>query len=59
MIKIGNLIQRTIALVDLTNNRYFKRYELLFRKLNVWNFELRILNFARKDFYQYEVFLQA
>ena len=39
MIKIGNLILRTMALVDLTNSRYFKRYELLFRKLNMWNFE--------------------
>ena len=41
MIKIGDLILRTMALVDLTNSRYFKRYELLFRKLNIWNFELR------------------
>ena len=39
MIKIGNLIIRTMALVDLTNSRYFKRYEFLFRKLNMWNFE--------------------
>ena len=39
MIKIGNLILRTMALVDLTNSRYFKSYELLFRKLNMWNFE--------------------
>ena len=38
MIKIENLILRT-ALVDLINSRYFKRYELLFRKLNMWNFE--------------------
>ena len=40
MIKIGNLILRTMALlVDLTNSRYSKIYELLFRKLNIWNFE--------------------
>ena len=39
MIKIGNLILGTMALVDLTNSRYFKIYELLFRKLNMWNFE--------------------
>ena len=39
MIKIGNLILRTMALVDLTNSRYFQIYELLFRKLNTWNFE--------------------
>ena len=40
MIKIGNLILRTVALVDLTNSRYFERNELLFRKLNMWNFVL-------------------
>ena len=39
MIKIGNLILRTMASVELTNSRYFKRYELLFRKLIMWNFE--------------------
>ena len=39
IIKIENVILRTMALVDLTNFRYFKRYELLFRKLNMWNFE--------------------
>ena len=40
MIKIGNLILKTMALVDFTNSRYFERYGLLFRKSNMWNFEL-------------------
>ena len=40
MIKIGNLILRTLALVELTDSRYFERDVLLFRKFNMWNFEL-------------------
>ena len=45
MIKIGNLILSTMALVDSTNSRYFERYGLLFRKLNMWNIEhFKILN---------------
>ena len=54
MIKIGNLILRTMALVYLTNSRYFKRYELLFGKLNMWNFKhngiLNTWNFEHLEF---------
>ena len=48
MIKIVNLILRTMALVDLTNSRYFKRYKLLFRKLNTW--KMNIWNFEHLGF---------
>ena len=41
MIKIGNLILRTLALVELTNSRYFERDVLLFRNLicGILNYE--------------------
>ena len=41
MIKKGNLILRTMALVDFTNShsQYFERYGHLFRKSNIWNSE--------------------
>ena len=39
MIKLGNLILRTMTLVWFNYSRYFERYGLLFRKLNVCNFE--------------------
>ena len=44
MIKIGNLILRTMALVDFTNSRYFERYGFYLENqicgiMNTWNFE--------------------
>ena len=42
MIKIGNLILRAKVLEGFNNSRYVEKCLLLFRKLNMWIFELRI-----------------
>ena len=41
MIKLGNLILRTMVFEDFNNSPYFERYaRYVFRKFNTRNFEL-------------------
>ena len=40
VIKLGNVILRRRAFENFNSSRFFERYGHLFRKLNMWNFEL-------------------